>query len=75
MRSSVQVLIVGGGINGAGVAREATARGFSTMLVEKNDFGHATSGNSSKGIGGSSQFALLAYTKEDNSEGKLPHII
>ena len=43
MRSSVHMLIVGGGINGAGVAREATARGFSTMLIEKNDFGHATS--------------------------------
>ena len=42
------VLIVGGGIQGAALAREAARRGFRTALVEKGDFGHATSSNSLK---------------------------
>ncbi|MBT3785031.1 FAD-dependent oxidoreductase, partial [bacterium] len=52
MSEEFQVAVVGGGINGAGVAREAAARGYRTLLIEKDDFGHATSGNSSKLIHG-----------------------
>jgi len=52
MEKEVQIAVIGGGINGAGVAREAASRGFQTILVEKDDFGHATSGNSSKMIHG-----------------------
>ncbi len=32
------VVVVGGGITGAGVALDAASRGFSVALVEKNDF-------------------------------------
>lgn len=42
------VLIVGGGINGAGVARDAAMRGLNVLLVEKNDFASGTSSKSSK---------------------------
>jgi glycerol-3-phosphate dehydrogenase len=42
------VIIIGGGINGAGVARDAAMRGLSTLLVEKEDFGYGTSSRSSK---------------------------
>ncbi|MDW7772675.1 MAG: FAD-dependent oxidoreductase [Desulfobulbaceae bacterium] len=42
------VLIVGGGIHGAAVARECSQHGMSAVLVEKGDFGHATSANSLK---------------------------
>ncbi len=46
------VLIVGGGIHGAAVAREASRQGFKTALIEMNDFGHSTSFNSMKVIHG-----------------------
>ena len=52
LQKEYQVLVIGGGINGTGVAREAASRGYSTLLVEKNDFGHATSGHSSKLVHG-----------------------
>lgn len=42
------VIIVGGGVTGAAVAREAAVRGLRTLLLEKNDFGHATSAATSK---------------------------
>ncbi len=37
------LIIIGGGINGTGIALEATLRGLSVLLVEKEDIGHATS--------------------------------
>ncbi len=46
------VLIVGGGITGAGVALDAAARGLRTALVEKRDFASGTSSASSKLIHG-----------------------
>ncbi len=42
------VLVVGGGITGAGIARDATLRGYSVALIEKGDFGSGTSSGSSK---------------------------
>ena len=42
------LLIVGGGINGAGIARDAAGRGLSVTLVEQGDPGGATSWASSK---------------------------
>jgi glycerol-3-phosphate dehydrogenase len=46
------VLVVGGGINGAGIAREAALRGLRTVLVEKGDFANGTSSRSSKLVHG-----------------------
>src|SRR5688572_33434281 len=46
------VLVVGGGITGAGVALDAAARGFRTALVERDDFASGTSSKSSKLIHG-----------------------
>ncbi len=48
----VDVLIVGGGINGAGIARDATRRGLRVALVEMNDLAFGTSSRSSKLIHG-----------------------
>jgi glycerol-3-phosphate dehydrogenase len=42
------VVIVGGGISGAATARDAALRGYSVALVEKGDFGAATSAATSK---------------------------
>ena len=46
------LLVVGGGINGAGIARDAAGRGLSVLLVEKGDLACATSSWSSKLIHG-----------------------
>jgi glycerol-3-phosphate dehydrogenase len=46
------LLVIGGGINGAGIAREAAGRGLSVLLVEKDDLGAHTSSASSKLIHG-----------------------
>jgi glycerol-3-phosphate dehydrogenase len=53
MRSGVlDLLVVGGGIVGAGVARDAASRGFRTALVERGDFASGTSGKTSRLIHG-----------------------
>jgi glycerol-3-phosphate dehydrogenase len=46
------LLVIGGGINGAGIARDAAGRGLSVILVEKADLAGATSSASSKLIHG-----------------------
>jgi len=46
------LLVIGGGINGAGIARDAAGRGLSTILVERDDLASATSSSSSKLIHG-----------------------
>lgn len=46
------VLVIGGGITGAGVALDAAARGLRTSLVEKDDFASGTSSRSSKLVHG-----------------------
>ena len=48
----IDLLIVGGGINGAGIARDAAGRGLRVMLVEKDDLAAHTSSASSKLIHG-----------------------
>ncbi len=45
---SVDLLVIGGGITGAGIARDATMRGLHTMLVEQSDFASGTSSRSSR---------------------------
>ena len=49
---SFDLLIVGGGINGAAIARDAAIRGAKTLLVERDDLGQHTSSASSKLIHG-----------------------
>lgn len=46
--AEVDLLVIGGGINGAGVARAAAGRGLSVLLSEKGDLAGATSSASSK---------------------------
>ncbi|MEN9507163.1 MAG: glycerol-3-phosphate dehydrogenase, partial [Actinomycetota bacterium] len=46
------MVVVGGGITGVFVAREAAGRGLRTLLVDKGDFGHGTSSATSKLIHG-----------------------
>ena len=46
------VLVIGGGINGVGIALDAASRGLSVALVESSDFASGTSSKSSKLIHG-----------------------
>ena len=46
------MLVVGGGITGCGIARDAALRGLRTALVEKNDFASGTSSRSSRLVHG-----------------------
>lgn len=46
------VAVIGGGINGAGIARAAAYHGYRTILLEKDDFAQATSSQSTKMIHG-----------------------
>ncbi|RIK35873.1 MAG: hypothetical protein DCC55_28980 [Chloroflexi bacterium] len=55
------VAVIGGGIYGACVAWDASLRGLSVALVEKGDFGHATSANSLKIVHGG-----LRYLQDAN---------
>ena len=49
---TVDLLVIGGGINGAGIARDAAGRGLSVILCEQADLASATSSSSSKLIHG-----------------------
>jgi len=64
--TALDVLVVGGGITGAGVALDAAARGLRTALVERDDFASGTSSKSSKMVHGG-----LRYLQ--NGEVKLVH--
>ena len=55
----VDLVIIGGGITGAGIALDAASRGMSVFLVEKNDFASGTSSRSTKLIHGG-----LRYLKQ-----------
>ena len=48
----IDVLVVGGGITGVGIARDAALRGWSVALVDKDDFAFGTSSRSSKIVHG-----------------------
>jgi len=50
--STFDLVIVGGGINGVGIARDAAGRGLSVLLVEKDDLAQGTSSRSGKLIHG-----------------------
>ncbi|MGJ4997099.1 glycerol-3-phosphate dehydrogenase [Bradyrhizobium sp. HKCCYLS3077] len=48
----VDLAVIGGGINGAGIARDAAGRGLKVLLCEKDDFAEGTSSRSGKLIHG-----------------------
>lgn len=50
--ATYDLAVIGGGINGAGIARDAAGRGLSVLLIEKNDLASATSSASTKLIHG-----------------------
>ncbi|HEV2365564.1 MAG TPA: glycerol-3-phosphate dehydrogenase/oxidase [Caulobacteraceae bacterium] len=72
------VAVIGGGITGAGVAREAALRGLSVALVEARDFASGTSSRSSKLIHGGLRYLAqgdLGLVREAASERKVVEAI
>ncbi|WP_297508518.1 glycerol-3-phosphate dehydrogenase [uncultured Caulobacter sp.] len=77
------LLVVGGGVNGAGVARDAAGRGLSVLLVEQNDLASATSSASTKLVHGGLryleyyEFRLVREALEERETllAMAPHII
>jgi glycerol-3-phosphate dehydrogenase len=57
-RYGVDILIIGGGITGAGAALDAAARGLKVALVEQDDFGGGTSMTSSKMFHGGLRYLM-----------------
>ncbi len=45
---SYDIFVIGGGVNGCGIARDASGRGMSVVLAEMNDIASATSSSSTK---------------------------
>jgi len=50
--AAVDIFVIGGGINGCGIARDAVGRGYSVVLAEMNDLASGTSSGSTKLIHG-----------------------
>lgn len=57
--SVFDLLVIGGGINGAGIARDAAIRGLRVALIEKGDFASGTSSKSSKLIHGGIRYLQM----------------
>ena len=55
-KTDVDVIVIGGGVNGTGVARDCALRGVRVALFEKNDIGYGASGNSSGMIHGGPRY-------------------
>ena len=83
MGDKVDLLVIGGGINGAGIARDAAGRGLSVLLVEKDDLASHTSSASTKLVHGGLryleqyEFRLVAESLREREVllGNAPHII
>lgn len=77
------LIVIGGGITGAGVLRDATLRGLKTLLIEKSDFASGTSSKSSKLVHGGLRYLKqleFALTRESCQERNLltrlnPHLV
>jgi D-erythritol 1-phosphate dehydrogenase len=80
---SFDLVVVGGGINGVGIARDAAGRGLSVLLVEKDDLAQGTSSRSGKLVHGGLryleyyEFRLVreALIEREVLMNNAPHII
>ncbi len=58
MNTEYDVAIIGGGVNGTGIARDCAIRGFKTILFEKNDLSAGTTGACSGMIHGGARYLM-----------------
>lgn len=74
--ADIDLLVIGGGITGAGIALDAVMRGLKVVLVEKNDFASGTSSRSTKLIHGGLRYLKqleFALVKEVGTERAVVH--
>src|SRR5688572_25119036 len=82
MPTSVDLLVAGGGVHGAAIARDAAARGLSVLLVEARDFAWGASSRSSKLLHGGLRYlehGKLGLVRESLAEREIirsvaPHL-
>ena len=83
-KPAFDLLVIGGGINGAGIARDAAMRGLGVALVEQGDFASGTSSKSSKLIHGglryleNYEFALVLESSRERDHLRrhlAPHLV
>jgi glycerol-3-phosphate dehydrogenase len=83
MAEIFDIAVIGGGVNGAGIARDAAGRGAKVLLLERGDLAEGTSSNSTKLVHGGLrylehyEFSLVreALTEREVLWGIAPHII
>ena len=74
--SDYDLIIIGGGITGAGIALDATTRGLKTLVLEKQDFASGTSSKSTKLIHGGLRYLKqfeIALVREVGMERAVVH--
>jgi glycerol-3-phosphate dehydrogenase len=77
-----EVIVIGGGATGLGIALDASTRGFRTILLEQNDFAKGTSGRSTKLVHGGVRYlakgdiflVMEALTERGRILKNAPHI-
>ncbi len=77
------IIVIGGGIIGAGIARDATLRGFRTLLLDKEDYAYGTTSRSSRLIHGGLRYLKrleLGLVRQDLREREVllhiaPHLV
>src|SRR5437588_11479118 len=82
-RGPWDVVVVGGGATGAGVAVDAAARGYAVLLLEQSDFGKGTSSRSTKLIHGGVRYlgrgnvalVLEALRERGRLRRNAPHLV
>src|SRR5712691_11091028 len=78
LEGPLDVLVIGGGIVGAGIARDAAMRGLRTGLVEQHDFAFGTSSRSSRLLHGGVRYLAqgrLGLVRQASLEKKILHKI
>lgn len=65
------LIVIGGGATGCGIALDAATRGLDVALIEKNDFAEGTSGRSTKLVHGGVRYLEMAVTRFDREQYNL----
>ncbi len=68
---SYDLLVIGGGATGCGIALDAASRGLKTALIEKNDFAEGTSSRSTKLVHGGVRYLEMAIKHLDRTQYNL----
>lgn len=75
-KEKFDLIVIGGGVTGAGIALDASSRGMNVCLIEKNDFASGTSNKSTKLIHGGLRYLKqmeIGLVKEAGSERAIVH--